>query len=183
VRIGGSRDHIPHRNFLAAPIMDKRTNSFNIAIVAVSLVNAILLVFFNNIKGVPPLVVGVMGVVFFLVNAIFALVLMILIAISVGYAIFSKNPDSRYMPMRDDRASFIKSSNGLPTELDALGATARGDIRAYHNYKPTRDFDDDASSSQTSFMKQLPPAPMNQAAVNRPYDPDAMWKRGVGYDQ
>jgi len=240
------------------PFMDKRTNSFNIAIVAISLVNAILLVFFNNIKGVPALVVGVMGVVFFIVNAIFALVLMILVGISVGFAIFSKNPDSRYMPMRDDRASFIKSSTGLPTELDALGATARGDIKAYHNYKPTRDFDDD-TSSQTSFMKQTPPAPTHglpnsqgmpptrpnmtatgegasspflasaarssadiarrpspftdgarsnsprpyegyssqygqgsgggpsnnnyNAPMNRPYDPDSMWKRGVGYDR
>jgi hypothetical protein len=31
--------------------------------------------------------------------------------------------------MQDDRGSFIKSQNNLNTELDALGATARGESR------------------------------------------------------
>lgn len=137
------------------PFMDKRTNAFNIAISAITLFNVILVMFFSNFNGVPPLVVGVMGVVFFIANAVFALVLMILVGISTAYAIFSKNPDSRYHPMRDDRASFIKSSSNLalPTELDALGATARGDMKAYHNYKPTRDLEDDISSHGS--MKKL----------------------------
>jgi hypothetical protein len=45
-------------------------------------------------------------------------------------AVFSKNPDARFQPMLDDRGSFIKSQTNLETtELDALGATARGESR------------------------------------------------------
>jgi Transient receptor potential (TRP) ion channel len=70
-----------------------------------------------------------MGVVFFVINAAFALVLLILVLISSIYAIASKNPDVRYERMQDDRASFIKSQTHLPipTELNALGVTARGE--------------------------------------------------------
>ena len=68
-----------------------------------------------------------MGVIFFVYNAVFALVLVIMVLASSYFALSSKNPDSRYQPMRDDRGSFIKSNPQLTTELDALGATARGD--------------------------------------------------------
>jgi hypothetical protein len=69
-----------------------------------------------------------MGVVFALYNAVFALVLLIMVLVSAVYAIFSKNPDLRYEPVRDDRGSFIRSQTNLRTnELDALGATARGE--------------------------------------------------------
>jgi Transient receptor potential (TRP) ion channel len=67
-----------------------------------------------------------MGIVFFVYNAAFALVLLILVLIASIYAIISKNPDMRYQPMRDDRGSFIKSNSALNTELDALANTARG---------------------------------------------------------
>lgn len=68
-----------------------------------------------------------MGVIFFVYNAVFALVLLIMVLASSYFALTSKNPDTRYQPMRDDRGSFIKSEAQLTTELDALGATARGD--------------------------------------------------------
>ena len=69
-----------------------------------------------------------MGVVFAVYNAVFALVLLIMVLVSAAYAIFSKNPDLRYEPVRDDRGSFIRSQTNLRTnELDALGATARGE--------------------------------------------------------
>lgn len=83
-----------------------------------------------------------MGVAFFVINAAFALILLILVLIASVYAIVSKNPDTRYQPMRDDRGSFIKSQTQLTTELDALGATARGDVKA--PYQPT--FEDDDTS-------------------------------------
>lgn len=72
------------------------------------------------------MVTGVMGVVFFVINVIFAFVLLVLVLIASIYAMVSKNPDMRYQPMRDDRASFIKSNPELNTELDALANTARG---------------------------------------------------------
>jgi len=93
------------------------------------------------------IVTGVMGVVFFVINAIFALVLLLLVLIATGYAMFSKNPDTRYQPMRDDRGSFIKSQSQLNTELDALGVTARGDMSQKGYYGRDLDEDDDSFSS------------------------------------
>lgn len=57
-------------------------------------------------------------------------------------AIISKDPDARYQPMRDDRGSFIKSQTDLreTTELDALGAAARGDAVRGAFLDPTRTF-------------------------------------------
>ncbi|KAK2858501.1 hypothetical protein FQN49_004670 [Arthroderma sp. PD_2] len=121
------------------PWMDKKTNIFNISIAAVNFFNVILLLFFSEIFKLPGLVVGVMGVAFFVINAVFALILLILVLIASGYAIMSKNPDTRYQPMRDDRGSFIKSQTQLTTELDALGATARGEGKF-------NEFEDDSTS-------------------------------------
>lgn len=109
------------------PWMDKKTNIFNIAIAAVNFIDVILLLFFSNVFHQPGLVTGVMGVVFFAINVVFAFILLISVIASSAYAIISKNPDRRYQPMRDDRGSFMKDDSGNPinTELDALGATAR----------------------------------------------------------
>ncbi|PGH20754.1 hypothetical protein AJ80_03514 [Polytolypa hystricis UAMH7299] len=128
------------------PWMDKKTNIFNISIAAVNFFNVILLLFFTQIFNQPGLVTGVMGVVFFVVNAAFALILIILVLIASIYAMVSKNPETRYQPMRDDRGSFIKSQTQLTTELDALGATARGDDKM-------RDLEDDSSISGSSLAR------------------------------
>lgn len=87
-----------------------------------------------------------MGIIFFVLNAVFATVLLILILIAITYAIFSKDPDVRYQPMRDDRGSFIKSQSQLTTELDALGATARGENKV--PFKP-REVDEDSYSGSS----------------------------------
>lgn len=126
------------------PWMDKKTNIYNIAIAAVNFLNALFLLIFSNVFAQPGLVTGVMGVVFFVYNAVFSLVLLLLVLIASVYAIVSKDPDTRYQPMRDDRGSFIKSQSQLTTELDALGATARGDMKS-HPYKSSP-FDDDVDS-------------------------------------
>lgn len=116
------------------------------------------------------IVTGVMGVIFFVYNAVFALVLLIMVLISSIYAIASKNPETRYQPMRDDRGSFIKSQSQLTTELDALGVTARGDVKTPYR----RDLDDDdASFSSGSLSKpqldaQGIPLPPSTANSNRP---------------
>jgi hypothetical protein len=135
------------------PFMDKKTNIFNISIAAVNFLNAIFLLVFSDAFGQPKMVSGVMGVIFALYNVIFAFVLLILVLIASIYAIVSKNPEVRYQPMRDDRGSFIKSQQALTTELDALGATARGDgHQPYDNDK--RGYDDDASFSSESLKHQ-----------------------------
>src|SRR5271170_1761607 len=109
------------------PWMDKKTNIFNTSIAAINFVNVIFLLLFTGVFGQPAIVTGVMGVLFALYNVIFAFILLVLVLIASVYAIASKNPDTRYQPMRDDRGSFIKSQSALPTELEALSATARGD--------------------------------------------------------
>ena len=68
-----------------------------------------------------------------------------MVLVSSVYAIMSKNPDTRYQPMRDDRGSFIKSQPNLNTELDALAITARGDMKQ-------RNLDDDSDSFTSAAM-------------------------------
>lgn len=118
-----------------------------------------------------------MGVIFFVINAVFALILLLLVLFATGFAIFSKNPDTRYQPMRDDRGSFIKSQSQLNTELDALGVTARGDMTQKGYY--SRDIDDDDDSFSSGSGKQahdaagvpLPPSTANSARNNSMRDP------------
>ncbi|BFZ65304.1 Putative flavin carrier protein 3 [Saitoella coloradoensis] len=106
------------------PYMDRATNVFNISIAVVNLINSIFLIIFSDLFNVSGIASGVLGVVFFILNAAFALVLLILVIIAAFYALFSKNPDVRYQPMRDDRTSFMKGGFGAPaaTELDALAS-------------------------------------------------------------
>ena len=59
-----------------------------------------------RLTGAQAIVTGIFGVIFFFLNAVFALTLLILVLIASAYAVFSKNPDTRYQPARDDRGSF-----------------------------------------------------------------------------
>lgn len=127
------------------PWMDKKTNVFNISIAVINFLNAVFLLVFSNVFNPPGMMIAFMGVIIVVINAVFALVLLILVLIASGYAIFSRNPDVRYQPMRDDRGSFIKSQTQLNTELDALSAAARGDMKS-HAYEPNP-FEDSTSIS------------------------------------
>ncbi|KAF7537088.1 hypothetical protein G7Z17_g12920 [Cylindrodendrum hubeiense] len=165
------------------PWMDKSTNSFNIAICAVNFINAIFLLVFSNVFGAPKLVVGVVGVVLFILNAAFSLILLIMVIVSTSFVFFRKNPDARYQFMADDRASFMKSQTQLntTTELDALAATARGDKSGYKGHLDLDD-DDSLSSdsmrrraemnnhSQTSFRDNPPRSPINPSMPLFPAD-------------
>lgn len=121
-----------------------------------------------------------MGVIFFIYNAIFSTVLLLIVLITTIMAIFSKNPDTRYQPMRDDRGSFIKSQSQLTTELDALGATARGEQKhgASGFYEPTtttksgaRIEDDEADSWSGNSGSDR--NARNQSYANPPHSPIA----------
>jgi hypothetical protein len=127
------------------PWMDKSTNSFNIAICAMNFINAIFLFVFTDVFGLPRLVIGVVGVVLWIANAAFALILLLMLIITTGIVLFHNNPDTRYQFMNDDRASFMKSQThiGTANELDALGVTARGDGKMI---KRSTDLDDDESA-------------------------------------
>lgn len=146
------------------PWMDKSTNTVNIAICAINFVNAVFLLIFSDVFDGPPMLISVVGVVFFIANAVFALVLLILVTVSSVMATFNKNPDTRYQPMHDDRGSFIKSQTQLTTELDALGATARGDGKG--GYGKGLDLDDDNDGWDTESMRQ-------RNAANMPLPPSS----------
>jgi len=109
--------------------MNKQTNGFAISIAVINAFNMLLMIFFSNIFGLPGLANGILGVIWFIVNAVFALILLILVIVSCVYALFSKDPETRYQPMRDDRSSFIRHAKESSTELDALAANVKGDGR------------------------------------------------------
>ncbi|KAK5179794.1 putative flavin carrier protein 3, partial [Cryomyces antarcticus] len=69
------------------PYMDKKTNGFNIAISASNFLSAIFLLVFTGIFNQPGIVTGVMGVIFFIYNAVFALILLLMVLISTIYAL------------------------------------------------------------------------------------------------
>ncbi|KAK1834120.1 hypothetical protein QBC39DRAFT_253094 [Podospora conica] len=125
------------------PYMDKSTNSFAIAICAVNFANAIFLFIFTDVLGLPPMVIGVVGVILWILNAAFSLILLVTLIITTGIVLFHNNPDARYHAVNDDRNSFMKSQNNLHThgQLDALAATARNSGRGF---KPV-EFDEEVS--------------------------------------
>jgi hypothetical protein len=148
------------------PWMDKPTNSFNIAIAAINFINAIFLLIFSNVFGLPKIVVGVVGVVLFVLNASFALILLLMLIVSTALVFFRKNPDARYQFMADDRASFMKSQTQVnaTTELDALAATARGDKSGYNKHL---DLDEEDSVSSESLRRRAEANNHSQASFQR----------------
>jgi hypothetical protein len=117
------------------PFMDKSVNSFNIAIFVFNFLNAIMLFIFTNVLDMPKMGPSITGLVLFVANAAFSLILLLMIIVSSVLVFWRKNPDARYKFMADDRASLMKSrsSTQLDTmnQLDALGAAARGDPRGH----------------------------------------------------
>lgn len=112
------------------PWMDKSINGFNIGIHSVNFINSICLLIFTDVFDAPGLTIGIVGVVTFILNATFSLVLLLMVLGSSTFVYFRNNPDLRYQVMADDRTSFMRSQtqlNHAPMELDALAATARGD--------------------------------------------------------
>lgn len=131
------------------PYMDKRTNAFNITICVINTINSLFFMFFSYVFKEPQVVSSVMGIVFFVLNAVFALFLLIFTIVTCCMALLYKNPDTRYQPMKDDRVSFLprfdKKGNSAAVdddmELVALGATA---MKGHDHGKGTI-FDDDDS--------------------------------------
>lgn len=107
-----------------------------------------------------------MGVIFFVYNAVFSTVLLVLVLVATAWALFAKNPDTRYQPMRDDRGSFIKSQSQLTTELDALGATARGEGKHGNGWSTNKQgarIEDDEDSWSGGSSDRVPQSQTNTA--------------------
>lgn len=149
------------------PFMDKRTNAFNITISVVNTINALFFMFFSYVFRQPQVVASVMAVVYFVLNAVFALFLLLFTIITCTLALIQRNPDTRYQPMKDDRVSFLprirhkggkaNSSDADDIELVALGASA---MKGHENGgKPVYDdesiYDDTSSQSkQNAYNKK-----------------------------
>lgn len=139
------------------PFMDKRTNVFNITISVINTINALFFMFFSYIFNQPQIVGSVMGIVYFILNAVFALFLLIFTIVTCVLALVYKNPDTRYQPMKDDRVSFIPrfdtKNDNQPLkddddyELMALGATA---MKGHENGKPNFYDEDDSVYDEDS---------------------------------
>lgn len=99
------------------PWPDRRANIFNISITAITSLNAILLLFFLGILKQPTLVTGIMGVAFFIINAIITLILILTVLIATAISLFSKTTTYRasllYKPLPDPTP--IPTSSSLPT--------------------------------------------------------------------
>lgn len=120
------------------PYMDTLTNAFNIILAIVNTINALFFAFFSNIFTQPAVVSLIMAIVYFILNAVVALVLLLWTIITCVWALFFGNNESRYRPVKDDRVSFLprresthkrrshlfRKGTDHGGELDALGATA-----------------------------------------------------------
>lgn len=152
---------------IVRPFMDKRTNAFNIAISVVSTINALFFMFFSYIFGQPHVVASVMAIIYFVLNAAFALILLVFLIVTCVLALVYKNPDTRYQPMKDDRVSFLPRFDGKGTdgkirndddmELIELGAAA---MQGHENLNksPLEDESvyDDSYSEQTGKKQENP---------------------------
>lgn len=102
------------------PYLDKRTNAFNIFIHVVNLINALIFLFFSNLFGQPLVVSSVFAVILFVLNAVVALFLLIFTIVTCSLALWHRNPDARYAPMKDDRVSFIPKIQ--PGDVGVVGS-------------------------------------------------------------
>lgn len=143
------------------PFMDKRTNAFNITIAVINTINALFFMFFSYIFNQPQVVASVMAIVFFVLNAAFALFLLIFTIVTCVLAVVYTNPDTRYSPMKDDRVSFLPrmgrnkgtgatGNDQDDIELVALGASA---MKGHEHAKSP--YDDDSYEDLESSNKRL----------------------------
>ena len=117
------------------PYLDKPTNVMNIFICTVTLVNSFLFMFFSDLFHQNYTVSAVMGWVFFIMNAAFSFILLMMILAFTLMIVCSKNPDLRFKPANDDRTSFqrytgqqtddILKNNTAAKELLELGNVAK----------------------------------------------------------
>lgn len=149
------------------PYMNKSSNIIYIVICSINFVNALFFLFFSDLFGQPSSVASIMGVLFFIINAAFSLILLIYILVTCGLVLFSKNPDNRFKPAEDDRASFIQESEKQPIalaagEFTALGAAARADhedslLESRMSYGDDDfSFNEKRASANTYNMAQIP---------------------------
>lgn len=157
------------------PYLDRPTNIMSIFISTVTLVNSFLFMFFSDLFGQSYSVSAIMGWVFFIMNAAFSLILLLMILAFTAMIIFSKNPDLRFKPAKDDRTSFQRHnlkdgtaiSNSVANELLALGNVAKDHNENWESelhYKNAMDYDNTMQRSDTEDEKLGPVSSNNESS-------------------
>lgn len=139
------------------PFMSKGANVVAITAGVLNSLNTIFLLVFSDVFNQPDLMTGILGVLFFIFNAIFTLVLLVYLVVGLVYAFFFKKPDTKYRALSDDRDSFRWSRNGTSAELSSLEKIARGeqDTEA-HPHHPMRVATAPPSDEDVSMASRRP---------------------------
>lgn len=106
--------------FWQKPYLNKPTNIINYCIAIVCTINSFLFTFFSGVYGQPARVSLVMAWVFFILNAAFSLILLLMILVFTVLAVVSKNPDARFAPAKDDRFSFQRRGKNTAQVMEKL---------------------------------------------------------------
>lgn len=114
------------------PYLDRFTNILFVFIQVITTINSFFFTFFSGIYGQPFRVASVMGLVFFIMNAAVALILLILILFIALVTVAFKNPDARFSPTKDDRTSFQQKHNVYANDEDAGELLALGAVAKEH---------------------------------------------------
>lgn len=150
------------------PFLSKAVNGIIITSHVVMTINALFFLFFSNLMTQPLIVNGVMGVVFFVLNAAFSLVLLLYIIIySTLCIIWHKRQGARVdHHVKDDRNSFILDHHGRTAqdvdELQALGKAAQAGHTADLSAQSPAWFQSGVSDSQNPFEPTLDPPASQQ---------------------
>jgi flagellar biogenesis protein FliO len=102
------------------PYMNKTANIFAIIAAVLNFLSAIFFLFFTNVFNVPELVGGVMEILFFFLNAVFMLALLVFFLLVFYNVITLKEPAVQYTRLADNRSSTILVENRRITELQPL---------------------------------------------------------------
>lgn len=139
------------------PFMDKRTNELSISIAVINTLNALFFMAFSYVFNQPHVVASVMAIIFVVVNAAFALFLLIFTIWTCMSAVVYTNPDTRHFN-GDDRVSFLdrmgrEEVTAVNSQDDialvALGASAmKGHEHTQSAYDDVDSFEDLMSSNR-----------------------------------
>lgn len=143
------------------PFLSKAVNGIQITAHVVITINACFFLFFSNLMTQNLIISGVMGVIFFILNAAFSTVLLLYIIIYSCLCAFwhAKGTTKREHVAKDERNSFILDNNGQVAEdadeLHALGHAAEADHEGgvdphdaeWFNHENTNPFDADTRTN------------------------------------
>jgi len=132
------------------PYLNYPTNVVNYLIAVVTTINSFLFLFFSDLFGQAAPVSSIMGWIFFVLNAAFSLILLLMILVLVTFSLLSKNPDARFAPAKDDRFSFQNNK-----ETSKFSAKNRGVESDVVEKTATSSFEDNVTHEPNTELSAL----------------------------